>query len=41
MSSIGSLPTPSLLVDLARFDANVARMRSRIAQAGGPCCVRT
>ena len=33
---IGDLPTPSLLVDLPKFDANVARMRSRLAQAGGP-----
>ena len=36
MSTIGSLPTPSLLVDLAKFDANAERMQVRLIRAGGP-----
>ncbi len=36
MSSTGDLPTPALLVDLAGFDANVARMREALARAGSP-----
>jgi D-serine deaminase-like pyridoxal phosphate-dependent protein len=31
-----SLPTPSLLLDLARFDANVARLNGRLGQFGAP-----
>jgi D-serine deaminase-like pyridoxal phosphate-dependent protein len=30
------LPTPALLVDLPRFDANVARLERALAAAGGP-----
>ena len=36
MTGLAALPTPALLVDRARFDANAARMRAQLAQAGGP-----
>ncbi len=33
-SELGALPTPALLVDKAKFDANIARMRAQLAGAG-------
>ena len=39
MGTLHQLETPALLLDEAQMDRNIARMRSRLRQHFGACCI--